>query len=145
VAVLLIDVDKLKEINDGDGHRAGDEALQRVATALTRSVRISDVVGRLGGDEFLVIAPQTNARDACALAERIAQATRKETRGHRSVGLSIGVATTSLVGPNPRDLLDGADVAMYEAKKRGGNCVVGPGKKRLAKVVPIRRGRMPLN
>lgn len=125
LAILMIDVDNLKQINDSSSHHAGDDALRGVAHVLRTSTRISDAVGRLGGDEFLVIAPATSEATASALAERIAQEMRK-TRihklGNREIGLSIGVAV--LPASAQRDetcaqrLLDRADQAMYSQKCR---------------------------
>jgi diguanylate cyclase (GGDEF)-like protein len=125
LAILMIDVDKLKEINDTDSHQAGDEALRGVAQVLRTSTRISDMVGRLGGDEFLVIAPATNEVTASALAERIAQdmrATRIPGLGDREIGLSIGIAVLPASALPDEDcvqgLLDRADRAMYAQKCR---------------------------
>jgi diguanylate cyclase (GGDEF)-like protein len=141
LSVLMIDVDKLKEINDKAGHRAGDEALRLVGRALRHSTRISDVVGRFGGDEFLVIAPNTSLEEACALGERIAAAARKESAAGASappLGLSIGVAYAKSDGPQLETLVKSADAAMYEAKHRGGGRVVAAHDLLLADIVPIR-------
>lgn len=138
LSVLMIDVDKLKEINDKAGHRAGDEALRVVGRALRQSTRISDVVGRFGGDEFLVIAPDTSQEEACALGERIAAAARKESGNGPPLELSIGVAYAKSAGPDLVALLRSADLAMYEAKHRGGGRVVAAHDKLLADIVPIR-------
>lgn len=130
VALLMIDVDRLKETNDQAGHRAGDEVLRTVARALTRSTRISDLVGRFGGDEFLVIAPQTTKDAAGALAERIAADARRMPMTHlgaQRASLSIGVSTASSMTADMQLLLEMADRAMYEAKKRGGDRVVVTG------------------
>ena len=141
LAILMIDVDKLKEINDNNGHRSGDEALRLVGRALRRSTRVSDVVGRLGGDEFMVIAPNTSLKAACALGERIAAATREESAassGVSDLGLSIGVAYAESEGEALKGLLNAADGAMYEAKRAGGGRVVAARPCVLAKVVPLR-------
>ncbi len=142
VAVLMIDVDKLKQINDEQGHRAGDEALRLVARVLRRSVRISDVVGRLGGDEFLVIAPQTSAEVAFSLGERISSSIHRDSLmriGTPHVSLSIGVATAGSTKSDLRELLETADRAMYEAKRMGGGRVVQGSKTAMTEAAPTRQ------
>lgn len=119
LSLLLIDVDRLKELNDRAGHRAGDQALQQTAAALRSGSRIHDLCARWGGDEFVVLAPGTGRAEALHLAERI----RVDAGRNRPSGLtvSIGVATLDQAHPcpSPHALLSGADVALYEAKTRG--------------------------
>lgn len=140
LALMIADLDGLKQINDGAGHRAGDEALKIVARVLHQSTRISDVVGRLGGDEFVVIAPDTGRDTAHALAERIAEDLRSipmddGTSWHPE--LSIGVATVTPTSADLDALMRAADAAMYAAKRGGGGCVVSAPEPP-ADVIPLR-------
>src|SRR5262249_658788 len=89
LALLVIDVDRLKEVNDREGHAAGDRALRLVADCLRRTCRSRDRAARWGGDEFVVIAPATTARQALVLAERIRATLRRQ---RASVTVSIGAA-----------------------------------------------------
>lgn len=121
-ALLLLDLDGFKGVNDALGHLAGDDVLATVGAILTRAVRRSDVVARLGGDEFAVLMPRTNAKRGLDLAERLVAATRRsralELPGAPTrVGVSVGVAC--LTEPEPDALYDAADTAMYEAKRAG--------------------------
>jgi diguanylate cyclase len=118
LSLVLVDVDRLKAINDRGGHRMGDRALVAVADALRGSCRATDVPARLGGDEFAVLAPATAARDATQLAARLQAILRLigSIDGER-VSVSIGVADLdSAVG---HDLFDAADLALYRAKADG--------------------------
>ena len=125
LAVLLIDVDRLKEINDELSHDAGDHALRAVALTLHQLTRRSDVVGRLGGDEFVVVAPDTSEESACLLAERLVSEVKSLSvlsPSHRRIGLSIGVTATRPERPPTANdlqaLLNSADQAMYAHKHR---------------------------
>jgi len=125
-AALFIDLDDFKNVNDSLGHAAGDRLLQAVAKRLTASLRDADTVGRMGGDEFVVLIEGGNPAAAPALvAERVLAVLRQpfEIAGSPTsltVGASIGVA----VGDRPAagDLLRDADVALYQAKDAGKNC-----------------------
>jgi diguanylate cyclase (GGDEF)-like protein/PAS domain S-box-containing protein len=122
-AVLLIDLDRFKDVNDRFGHRAGDALLRTVAQALRHRVRETDVLARLGGDEFAVILPQTDLEQAQQAAEGIVQTLRRQTA---MLGNDI-VHTSASVGLMPFDtlstaqLLECVDLAMYEAKEAGRN------------------------
>jgi len=121
-ALLLVDVDRLKEINDSLGHLAGDEYLQTVARALTGESRHEDVVARIGGDEFVVLAflsPNATEQPQ-AIGERIRARIAADTRG--VVSVSIGVATRTQP-VSPREWTATADRAMYESKRLGRNRV----------------------
>ena len=115
-AVLVVDMDKLKPLNDTLGHAAGDQALQAVAAALTGQVREHDLVARTGGDEFCAILDGADTGGATQVAERIVHAVREL---NLAVTVSIGIAT----GPAGaiRDTLQRADQAMYVAKDAGGD------------------------
>jgi diguanylate cyclase (GGDEF)-like protein/PAS domain S-box-containing protein len=125
VAVLFLDLDDFKDVNDTIGHAAGDELLVTVARRLDDAVRPADTVARLAGDEFAVLVEDvTDAEDASPVAERI-QAALKESitvRGREVfVRCSIGIATSGVDAANAQELLRSADIAMYTAKERGGS------------------------
>jgi diguanylate cyclase (GGDEF)-like protein len=121
LALLFMDVDRFKEINDRLGHAAGDRVLARVAAILRRCCRASDLAGRWGGDEFVLIAPLTGRHQAMSVGERI----RAAMAGESGVTLSIGVADLGQAGGTSAErLYTCADLALRHAKDRGRNCVV---------------------
>lgn len=129
MALLFIDLDKFKPINDQHGHEVGDWLLQAVARRIERCLRASDTAARVGGDEFLVILPDIQSRDdALAVAEkmRIELAQPYVTPGHLSLLAppSIGIAIYPDHADNAKDLMRSGDEAMYQAKAAGGNTVV---------------------
>lgn len=128
VAVLFIDLDGFKPVNDTYGHAAGDAVLVAVAERLRDSTRGSDVVARLGGDEFAVLLEVRDHAEVTAVSERILSSLERPIlfQGQAMrVGASIGMADTHLGGTEPTlsaaELLHAADEAMYSAKKSGGN------------------------
>jgi diguanylate cyclase (GGDEF)-like protein len=120
-AVCLVDLDGFKEVNDRDGHLAGDGVLKDVAGALAAAVRETDTVARLGGDEFAVLARTAPDLPGELLAERLRAAVAVVGAG-RGVTASVGVATLS-AGDDVEAVLHRADEAMYRAKSSGGNRV----------------------
>jgi len=126
VAVALLDVDGLKVINDRGGHGAGDAALRSIGDAIREGLRASDTGCRFGGDEFAVLAPESDEQAAAALAERIrARAERAQLPGGLPLTVSIGVACAAAGRPwTPDEILERADRALYEAKRTGRNRVV---------------------
>jgi diguanylate cyclase (GGDEF)-like protein/PAS domain S-box-containing protein len=124
LAVLFIDLDRFKIVNDGLGHDTGDELLVEVARRLTAAVRRQDTVARLGGDEFVVVCEElADEQVAEELAGRVADALSAPfvlSRAEVSVTASVGVATTRRPSDQPVSLLRDADAAMYRAKGRGG-------------------------
>jgi diguanylate cyclase (GGDEF)-like protein len=120
-ALLLLDIDGLKRINDAHGHQAGDRVLMQVAMSIRRAVRSVDLAARLGGDEFCVLAPEQDARCAGVIAERLAAAVASEvvSPGERQIGVSVGVAACPEHGNEADVLLETADRAMYLAKAAG--------------------------
>jgi diguanylate cyclase (GGDEF)-like protein len=122
-AVLLLDLDGFKQINDTLGHEAGDEVLREVARRIDQAVRTEDTAARLGGDEFAVLAEDLADDDAAlTIAERITAALgRPVTFGGRplSIGASIGIAYSGDGPADPDDILRRADAAMYHAKREG--------------------------
>jgi len=123
VALLFVDLDHLKKVNDGLGHEAGDELLITVAKSLVAAVRDSDTVARLGGDEFVVVAEQVGGPEELeAMARRLLDAVRipLEIGSDRLiVTASIGVVAPTSDTDRPQDLLKAADAAMYRAKRAG--------------------------
>jgi diguanylate cyclase (GGDEF)-like protein len=119
-ALLLMDLDGFKEVNDSLGHSAGDELLRQVGPRLRAALRADDVLARLGGDEFAVLSPATGPDEAQALAHRLRELLLQEftVEGIRlHVGVSIGVSTTPVPAASMQELLRGADIAMYTAKR----------------------------
>ncbi len=121
VAVLLIDLDRFKEINDSLGHHVGDDVLRQLGPRLTAAVRGTDIVARLGGDEFgLVLSPLLDLTAATAAAERVREALRQpfQLEGMSlRVDPSIGIALAPDHGTTPESVLQKADVAMFAAKR----------------------------
>ena len=130
VSALLLDIDHFKKINDSFGHDAGDEVLREFAVRLASNVRAVDLPCRFGGEEFVVVMPETAIEDAERIAERIrlhvAGAPFRVSNGREvlSVTISIGVATTTGPGDTPEHLLKRSDEALYEAKASGRNRVI---------------------
>jgi len=127
--VLYVDLDQFKPVNDRFGHQVGDTVLGDIASAMAARVRVCDVFGRMGGDEFLAVLPQTDRRQAEILAERLRQAVADYqldlADGQRIdfVRASIGIAAYPINGESMRDVIAAADAAVYEAKRRGGDTV----------------------
>ena len=118
--VLLVDVDHFKAVNDRYGHDTGDRALQAVAGALTGAVRTEDLVGRWGGEEFLVLAPFTDPDGAAVLGERLREQVASATAGSDvAVTVSIGAAVVEEPGAATSAVLRAADRLLYDAKAAG--------------------------
>ena len=124
LALMYMDLDNFKIINDTHGHQTGDAVLRLVADAMRSSVRQADVVGRLGGDEFAVLMPETDAPLADAAAKRLIAGLRNVFKGTPNVTASIGVVSCTATDASTDDLLRRADQAMYDAKKSGKDRVV---------------------
>ena len=125
VALLLLDVDAFKLVNDRNGHQEGDRILVAVAETLKKEARDSDICCRIGGDEFAVILRLTNdPAEACDIAERIRVKAASITCDGYQVAVSVGVALSDHVASSPRELMERADRALYEAKLGGKNRVV---------------------
>lgn len=128
VSIMMIDVDDFKQINDRFGHVAGDAVLTGVAKQLHQMLRLSDLRCRLGGDEFLVILPDTRLDDAVRVAESVRHAIEElaipSARGKVRITASLGVAAADWGGiPDLASFIDRADVALYRAKQTGRNSV----------------------
>jgi len=128
VAALFFDLDDFKLVNDAHGHLVGSHVLMEMATIILSSVRDTDVVARYGGDEFVVILPESSVEQAAFVAERVRRKIERNTfTGGRSLLLqltaSFGVATFPAHAQSPQQLVANADAAMYEAKAAGKNCI----------------------
>ena len=127
VSVVLVDIDRFKSVNDIYGHLKGDQILQKVAEEIRSSVRRRDKVGRFGGDEFLIVLPETEADGAVKIAERIRN--RLESRVAQALELtenvtaSLGVASKCATDADPEQLFEHADVALFRSKSLGRNRV----------------------
>jgi len=127
LACVMVDVDNFKRVNDQFGHQVGDEVLIMVGEIISRELRSADVAARVGGDEFVALLPQTDARNAYILANRIRSAFARTVVQKRVAGevtLSVGVASSDDSGvTDHRSLIEAADKALYGAKHLGKNRV----------------------
>lgn len=125
-ALLFLDLDRFKEVNDRFGHQEGDLVLKETAQRITSCVRDSDLLARIGGDEFVLLLPRLQQQDSIQkIADNLLTALQRpfEINGHRHyLGASIGAALYPQHGRTPEDLLRRADAAMYLAKDAGRNC-----------------------
>ncbi len=133
LSLLLVDVDRLKPLNDRHGHQAGDRALGRVAAAIQRSLRSTDIASRIGGDEFAIILPDTDAVAGLLVATRIRRGVLSAPQTDEiapdaatMVTVSGGLAELprAAARATASQLMAAADLALYAAKNSGGNCVV---------------------
>ena len=129
VSTVMLDIDFFKNINDTHGHDVGDEVLIEAASRLKTVLRRYDKIGRYGGDEFLVVLPNCNMKNAIRISERLRRAISSEKieteAGGISVTVSAGCASTeNSPSPNIENLVKISDKAMYHAKNMGRNCVV---------------------
>ena len=128
-AVLMFDIDHFKQVNDTHGHDAGDDVLRELAARTLNSVRSVDLVARQGGEEFVVVMPETDLSIAAAVAERLRAAVAREpftvkADGQNiSITISVGV-TSAAAGDDRKRMLKRADIALYMAKNQGRNRVV---------------------
>lgn len=129
-ALILIDIDAFKSINDQQGHLTGDQVIKTIAQTIKHNVRTSDIAARWGGDEFIIYAPRTNMTQAVHLAEKIRN--QIASLSFDSIGqLSISAGVTEFIlGDTLNSMLQRADLAMYQAKSKGKNQVQ-------ASVVPL--------
>jgi diguanylate cyclase (GGDEF) domain len=132
MSVLMLDLDDFKLVNDTFGHLFGDRVLTWTAELIRSTLRASDIPARYGGDEFVIILPETDGDEARSAAERILEAFRdrafvSEQRGPVPIGASIGVATFPAEGRTATELLAAADRALYRVKRDGGHDAAGAG------------------
>jgi diguanylate cyclase (GGDEF)-like protein len=134
LAVILVDIDRFKRVNDQYGHLVGDQVLRRIGKAISAEVREYDGVGRFGGEEFVVLLPEVDAVESIVIAERV-RARINELRisdlidglpviGDDLMSVSIGVSSSAFGADDVADLLRAADAALYRAKAQGRNRVV---------------------
>lgn len=127
---VMVDIDHFKSVNDQFGHMVGDHAIQAVAACLCSAVRLTDVVGRYGGEEFCLVFSRTTLAEAAEMAERIRIRIEKEAGGRvrtsfkLAMTVSCGISSTKLGANTPLELVDQADKALYAAKESGRNCVM---------------------
>jgi diguanylate cyclase len=124
-ALLMLDLDGFKTLNDRFGHAAGDDLLRDVAVAVKHSIRAQDTVARIGGDEFCVLAPETDLPGTGRLAARIERAVTEVTAGVEALHVSSGVAVFPDDGVSTAVLLDAADRKLLSAKRGRGHGRVG--------------------
>jgi len=128
-AVLMFDIDHFKQVNDTHGHDAGDDVLRELAARTLNSVRSVDLVARQGGEEFVVVMPETDLSIAAAVAERLRAAVAREPftvkADGQNISITISVGVTSAAAGDDRErMLKRADIALYMAKNQGRNRVV---------------------
>jgi diguanylate cyclase (GGDEF)-like protein len=128
LSLVLCDIDKFKKINDTFGHSAGDRALLAVAAVLRQTLRKSDLLGRYGGDEFMIILPETSLAGAKKLAEKVRQAVEEldiEVPGNKRIRFTLSMGVASCCSPieNIDTLVALADTALYASKEAGRNMV----------------------
>lgn len=123
LSLLMIDADHFKDINDRFGHLVGDDVLRQLSEVLRTQLRSTDIVGRYGGEEFLVLMPDTGHEGALLLAEKLRKSVEKRITRPLPVTVSIGVATTSEDDMTLDETLSRADKALYLAKAEGRNCI----------------------
>ncbi|HVY13224.1 MAG TPA: PleD family two-component system response regulator [Alphaproteobacteria bacterium] len=131
VSIAIADIDHFKKINDTYGHHAGDQVLQEIVRRLNDGMRFLDVIMRMGGEEFVILMPDTVYNSALSVADRLRRSVSDQPiilarpRVELQVTLSIGVAGTDATDTDPGHLMEKADAALYRAKETGRNRVVG--------------------
>jgi diguanylate cyclase (GGDEF)-like protein len=134
LALLLVDLDHFKRVNDTYGHLVGDQVLVGVATTLCNQLRDYDIVGRFGGEEFVVLLPGADTVEACRVAERLRSRVRRlavpAEDGSVCVTISVGIALLTAHGQDLIELLAAADLALYRAKESGRDRVCLPAAKK---------------
>jgi two-component system, cell cycle response regulator len=126
LALLVLDLDKFKDVNDAHGHQRGDSVLIELATRVSAEIREVDTFARYGGEEFVLVLPETDASGAAKAAERVCEVVRHRAFGHHDeeplrITVSVGVAVFPGHGTTAADLVRSADAALYAAKEAGRN------------------------
>ena len=125
LSVMMLDIDYFKKVNDTYGHPYGDQVLEQVSTTLREVIRVVDIAGRYGGEEFLVVMPETGLKEAVAIAERVRQAVESLTWEQPiTLTISVGVAMWQR-DETASELISRADALLYKAKEGGRNQVCG--------------------
>lgn len=150
LSVLLLDIDRFKTINDTFGHRTGDHVLRQISSLLTQTSVGCNFIGRYGGEEFLILLPNTSQAEAAGFAEHIRAAVEAEPISFEDdpfipVTISIGVAASSKLNESPDELIALADSALYAAKAAGRNqvCTAVSPRQRYAGREDVSRGLQP--
>ncbi len=127
LSLIMLDIDHFKRVNDQLGHLAGDKVLAFLANVCNSQLRQPDVMFRYGGEEFVILLPESNKEDALNVAERIRKAIEESTfetkKGKVNITISIGVSEYEEDHPGPSEFVESADKAMYASKEAGRNCV----------------------
>jgi diguanylate cyclase (GGDEF)-like protein len=131
LSMIIFDIDHFKSVNDQHGHQAGDEVLRIIGSLLKRDTRASDMAVRYGGEEFVIILPETNEDEAAETAEKLRKAVADAdipVLSERTITISLGVATLGAEDQNMDSMVGRADAALYRAKGEGRNrvCVAEP-------------------
>ncbi|MDN5298653.1 MAG: hypothetical protein PWP51_1206 [Clostridiales bacterium] len=123
LSVIMLDIDKFKGVNDNYGHRKGDEILSSIGSLIKSSIRKSDYVGRYGGEEFVIVLPETDAVDGFNVAEkiRVLVESKKLLGEEMPLTVSLGVSTFPIDGSNEEELIEKADQSLYYSKNNGRN------------------------
>jgi diguanylate cyclase (GGDEF)-like protein len=125
LALLMLDLDNFKDVNDRYGHPTGDTVLRLFSETCAKTLRCTDIIGRLGGEEFGILLPDTDAEGAKTLAERVRQDIERtafpSAGGRFSITVSIGIATMTDPEDSLNDLMHRSDHALYESKRAGRN------------------------
>ena len=124
LSMILFDVDNFKQINDNYGHQTGDEVLKEIAEITLNSVREQDISVRWGGEEFLVLLPQTNLLGAVTAANKIRSSIEKNPISSHSLNITASFGVSQLLEDDELDFISKTDKLLYEAKKTGKNKVV---------------------
>jgi diguanylate cyclase (GGDEF)-like protein len=143
LSLVMIDVDRFKQVNDNYGHATGDAVLGSIGRVLRENVRPFDVASRLGGDEFALLLPETDARGAVDVAERIFRELTSQTE--IPVTLSVGVSCLDRMEPTVEHLFDEADMALYQVKRAGRDAIAvrSPGSANIPRVSLAERHHRP--
>ena len=131
-SLLMVDIDRFKVVNDTYGHPVGDEALIHLVGIIKDAVRMQDLYGRYGGEEFTILLAETSSDEAFQIAERLRQriADSRLTINNQTIKLTVSIGVATVAGhDNPclETMITQADVAMYEAKRAGRNCTRSSG------------------
>lgn len=119
VSLVMIDIDHFKRVNDTHGHAAGDTVLVELARYVRSLIRVTDIFGRYGGEEFIIFMPHTTLKDAVKSANRIREGVGSQTFRGLTITLSMGISVASESTRTLDDLIDRADTALYRAKDNG--------------------------
>ena len=127
LTLLMVDIDHFKSVNDTYGHDIGDEALKITVTTILKALRSEDILGRFGGEEFIILLPETNAVGAELVAQRIRQVVSEIiiNTGQKAVSFTVSVGVAEIKkNETIEEMQKRADEALYKAKENGRNCVV---------------------